>query len=154
MFTSGLFREFRRHMTEFHQSSQIVSELVEVVHSNGFPKLKSNEDKLFINAVAWLANDFPDLTTGVPIFLHERLTSDSEYWTDFLLATFGPSVDIAFEYLRSVRELPPANAQNPSAPSSREVYAQWEPWKQFVFRHFALSRNLAAIYRPYGYRFP
>jgi hypothetical protein len=111
------------------------------------------ESKLFVCAVTWLVNDFQDFATDIPVFVHERLIADPEYWISMLRAAFGPNLTIPFTHIRNVQNLKPENASSVRNRSSAEIYANWAVWKRFVFNHFALKYNIPAMYRRFGYEF-
>lgn len=146
-------KNLRAFFEGYYRANPYARELQKAAAEHKIAIPDSQESKLFVCAVAWLVNDFQDFGTDIPVFLHERLISDPEYWIAMLRAAFGPNLTIPFTHIRNVQKLKPKNVSDVANRSSAEVYANWDVWKRFVFNHFALKYNIAAMYRRYGYEF-
>jgi hypothetical protein len=148
-----LARNLQQFFTNYYLTSDLVKNILTAMETHGVSQPETLEDKLFVCAVTWLANDFRDFETEVPVFVQERLTHDPEYWISFLRAAFGPTIAVPFTHLQNVQKLEAKNVQTKERMSSAEVYAKWPDWKRFAFRHFSILYNVPAMYRRFGYEF-
>ncbi len=144
---NGVMRQFAE---EKFLSSEQFHELEMCAESHKKAPLDFN-DKLFVDAVLVLYNDYNDFSIPIAHIPCERLFSD----VDFLLFTIRQltSFDISFDdgYINFIRDSEPKNVISNIPKTAELIYQEWEDWKKKLVNDVFLTRNIFNLYAFFGY---